>query len=1111
MRKLILGVSIILLMLFGSLAGISVASGSSSNNSKSSKPWPQGCYIHWDEIERNENINWEHSVAVYEFGPEPSVETYQNGPAEEVEREQAVSFNITIPKNLWPSGSGQSLGGFELWVHLYSHRAYAVFYLKYYENGTYDLWQVMWQDIRPKITAKYSDFQKELSSINPLDGKKPKTFTYRKADDEFFSLTEIEIDSDTTNNYRTVIGEFGPRAPTGTYIVAANIFDNEGKQIHSKWRGIESKTTDFFIIGAGTGYILEMMNSTGIPKHVFKPNEEVKIRINSTEDMHHVLLILPGMPTGNEHPGFLYLIYDESNGLTVAGGYRQNDDMYWMNNTAQLKFTDADYNFNQVGDWYSLEITGKFTEDWIPSYSTKYQGDLGIYEIFNNKGEWILPYLGDWNNALWKFIMADELIIIEALDEDGNPIKDPEKWWEPVNFEPDQNITLNVHYIGENLTDYESVNVTFVKIELVDEMYEVYDVIQVNIGYNRTPVNQMSMEVVHVLYNSTSDTYDQLPVDWISVTDFDYEEGGSESLYTFNITFDGAPVGTYFAETKMLGPTDSLVERGAFIIGNVEFWEYRKWVINPDNGALDLDGDLGTPGDQYYVLREEEDDNTWDISAHYGGVGLQWDPSTFIGDELRMSSIAGVFNLKWTFEWNITFTWYHTDVDMTPVSNAEFAVINETIWGPDDMSDQFQTDWNEPAQGYHELAWLTINHSSSDPRYQDQWWTDGVEVSWFWFEMQDHYFTGETETSLKAVAMYVGLHGMVLYNDTDGNGIVTVSQTDRGLESNEVTHIIMLKDGTMAFTPPTIDKVPVPKATTTVFNPDADLEWALGLTDIDGILFPVKINGRFYGYWDWVAGKIESFDLDDFNSAPTEFECDEILWTFHAQGHVAPTKAESNSFTVKIDQFIDDFYGFSRNGVPLSQYAIERGLWNETKYEEDPDHVYTGLSLAIGYNTAIFTANIRFTDKNNEFANPEQATNATESDEFAFKMGTKDLAVIQMGGSDYKWGYDDSTRTAYSATTPPRMFEAFFAHEDEGTHTAMSVNGTRYFMTSCFKEWGGYSIDNDPTFSAITGVGFENTSTTLPTTPTGAPGFLVVISLFAITTFAVIYIRRKRK
>ncbi|MFX0063476.1 MAG: hypothetical protein ACFFC7_14965 [Candidatus Hermodarchaeota archaeon] len=1111
MKKLILGVSIILLMIFGSLTGISFASNSSSDNSKSSKPWPQGSYIHWDEIERNENINWEHSVAVYEFGPEPSVETYQNGPVEAVEREQAVSFNLTIPKNLWPSGSGQSLGGFELWVHLYSHRAHAVFFLKYYENGTYDLWQVMWQDIRPKTTVKYSDFQKELASINPLAGMTPKTFTYRKAENEFFLLTEIATDSDTTNDYRTVIGQFGASAPTGTYIVAVNIFDDDDKQIHSKWRGMESKTTDFFIIGSGTGYILEMLNSTDIPKHIFKPNEEVTIRINSTEEMSHVLLVLPFMPTdGAEGVGFLYLIYNDLTGLTVAGGRVHNDVFYFdQNATAPTVFIDSAYSTSKVGDWYSLEISGKFTPDWIRPGTTKLEADLGIYEIFNTHGNWILPYLGDWENALWKFILADEFIFIETLDEDGNPIKNPEKWWEPVVFEPNQDITLNVHYIGENLADYASVNVTFVKIELVDEMYGVYDVAQVNIGYKRTPVDQMSMEIIHVLYNSTSDTYEPLPVDWISVTDFDYQEGSSESLYTFNITFDGAPVGTYFAKFGMIGTPDSLVESGAFIIGDVEFWEYRKWAINVDTGALDLDGDLGTPDDQYYVLREEEDANTWDISAHYGGVGLQWDPSTFIGDELRMSSIAGVFNLKWTFEWNITFTWYHSD-DMTPVSNAEFAVINETIWGPDDMSDQFHTDWDEPAQGYHELAWLTINHSSSDPKYDDQWWTDGVEVSWFWFEMQDHYFTGETETSLEAVAMYVGLHGMVLYNDTDGNGIVTVSQTDMGLESDEVTHIIMLKDGTMAFTPPTINGVAVPKAETTGFNPDAELEWALGLTDIDGILFPVKINGRFYGYWDWVAGKIESFDYDDFNSAPTEFQCDEVLWTFHAQGHVAGTKADVNSFTVKIDQFIDDFYGFSRNGIPLSQYAIETGLWNETKYEETD--VYTGLSLAIGYNTAIFTANIRFTDKNSEFTNPEQATNSTESDEFAFKMGTKDLAVIQMGGSTYEWGYDGSTKTAYSAITPPRMFEAFFAHENEGTHTAMSVNGTRYFMTSCFKEWGGYSIDNDPTFSAITGSGYEDTSTTtLPTTSTAAPGLLAVITLFAITTFAAIYIRRKRK
>ncbi|MFX0094026.1 MAG: hypothetical protein ACFFBD_19970, partial [Candidatus Hodarchaeota archaeon] len=454
------------------------------------------------------------------------------------------------------------------------------------------------------------------------------------------------------------------------------------------------------------------------------------------------------------------------------------------------------------------------------------------------------------------------------------------------------------------------------------------------------------------------------------------------------------------------------------------------------------------------------------------------------------------------------------------VTSGQLEDINRTIWGPEDLSDQDFNDTDVPAQGYHELAWLTLNHSSQDPEYQDQWWTQGVEVSWFWFEMEDFYYTGFSEETLQEIGMLMGLHGMVMYNDTDGNGIVTVNQTDTGLESEEVTHILMLKNATMTFTPPTVNGTAVPQATTTAFDPEAELEWELGLSDINGIIFPVQINGRFYGYWDWVSGRIESFDYDDFNSAPTEFKCDELKWTFHLQGHLGTTKSltSSNNFTLKIDQFIDEFYDFSRAGVLLSQYAIETGLWNETEYAETG--VYTGLSLAIGYNVAVFTKELTFNDKSGELTDPEQVTNSSESDMFTFNIGVDELAVIQMGGSEYTWGYDNSTKTAYSATTPPRVFEALFAHEDEGTHTAMSVNGTRYFMTSCFKEWGGHSIDNDPTFSAITGAGYSGVTSTAPestgtgTTPTTtrpSPGFLLVISLLAIVVPSLIYRRRNRK
>ncbi|MFX1532643.1 MAG: hypothetical protein ACFFDI_00250 [Promethearchaeota archaeon] len=1176
-----------------------------------------GTWVYWDEGIWTDNSDWSWSDATWEFGPQPKFAAWQEGENKrdgEIEVSKMTEFRLTVPDAVFPPGT--SFGGFELWLSSWNYDSSASLSLRY--NATtdeYDLWQCMWTEQTPKVGKNQADVHKELQSINMADvetgkAEAPESFKYKSEPQDFFGFENIttKYNSGLEESYYSLFGTFASDSPEGNWWASAQVYDDSGRSIRSGWRGGECGTEFQFIIGQGEGYIMELLDDANQPTEQISPDQSVTIRLNVTEQISYAFINMQAQIGPMDEYGYreyadLWFIFDGTE-FDIAGTYTNwtTYETIWINTTANQAFvkTGESIATSATNGWYVYEVTGYFTDMIISEYDNKFNGYLYTYNVTRGGGYdydyWVSPYAQDWKYSNWEFVLAEELIVIRILDENGVSLR--ENRWDPPQLDTTDFFTVEMLYMGNetlferfdtvdyiidewdydpattfeihtlilfsyNLTSQENKTNTIREFYnytaqdeywLAEDMYYpvVYNTITYQYEWHIPTLNLMNQTLYYRLradlsnpdvwgefYNMRDNYYQTYirwtqAINWISWDGFEtYNLTATpddlKTVFEFNFTLTNAASGGYWSRAELNNWTEygyidwdsSLREHLDMIIGAAKWWNYNAYEVT-EEGALDLDCDLATTNDQYFVLRTWESNDSWSIEDHYAHVSVDWDPvAANIGDELHMNNWAGITTLHWTFEWAESFIWYHA-ADRSYVGAAELQTIKDTVWGPADLSDQWQNETDEPAEGYWDIAWLTENRSSSDPEFEDWWWTNDVEISWFYFNAEQHYFTGMSEETLQAVMTHIGLYGILLYNDSDANNILTVAANTFGeLTSEELTHFVILKNASLSLVTPTYEddsgEGTIPKTTHTRYDVDAEIHWAVKLDDINAVIFPANVYGRYYSMWDWYGGHVDNTNFDSFFSGPTEAQIERIQWTFHFQGQVGT----ENHVDLKVDQFIDDFENFTRGGIPLSTSMLERDLFNTTAYLEGDMVDYTGLSLAIGYDAAVFGIEAIFQDdQNNQYTEESAVQDATASDSFSITSGGLELAEFQMGGTSYIWGADGSTQTAHSQTIPVETFATLFSHQNEGSYTRISLNGTRYFMSSNFPKWGGHSIDNDPTFSAITGVGYEalnptETTSFDPNDPNypgaPAPGFVVVMVVLALSMFPVIRWVRKRR
>jgi len=494
------------------------------------------------------------------------------------------------------------------------------------------------------------------------------------------------------------------------------------------------------------------------------------------------------------------------------------------------------------------------------------------------------------------------------------------------------------------------------------------------------------------------------------------------------------------------------------------------------NGAIDLDGDLNTKGDQYFVKRTHRSNNNFTMVPHAMEVDLDWRPNNGSAP-LHMHAILGYFEFTIQFDWFETFTWYKA----SDKSEVDLAMIRAIVGTRD-----------APIDGYWRVCWMTenTNYTAEKAKHPDWWWmTNKFTFNWFFFHMDQHYATAASRTSVSWTDFGAEYAGLLLYKDLNGNGIPDVKVSEGWPQSNETTHIFIINNvGSMTFERPFNSTSPEGEQTVNATTPVA---FGVSLANINGTLFPSKVDKGISGVFDIISGSPEkSMTLDPtaFNSTISRATIDSMGFKLHFSA-TAPTGTDLNGqATIKVDQNI--------------------GTW---KLEKFSNTVLQGRSLAIAYFAHL--TNINFTqttimnDKNSTTTSTSEGESAKD---FLWKSANMSFAKISLGGSRYDLGNGSKNLLTNSTNIPFGIFQMMYQAGGDRSITNFKVESKLFFMLTCFPKWSGNSIVNDPQFTSYV-AGFVPSATVTARFMQSRLALIVIVVIVAAVVVSVVYIWRRKK
>jgi hypothetical protein len=489
------------------------------------------------------------------------------------------------------------------------------------------------------------------------------------------------------------------------------------------------------------------------------------------------------------------------------------------------------------------------------------------------------------------------------------------------------------------------------------------------------------------------------------------------------------------------------------VVGTPEWgmWGVRAFDIVPDTGAVDLDGDLTTTGDQYFVRRIHEGSDLWNKTEDRMFVELVWDPNaSMIDDEMHIGAWMGKVHVLWSFEWNETYIWYYAS-NMTNVDSAALQQINGTL--RDSVT-------GLPNPGYWDIAHMIENVTWADilaraEREHWDWIKDNEnEWEWFWFGTQQDFMTSWIENSSRQMAG-IGLRyefaGLSLYNNT------------------EQTHFFMPKNvGNITFLTPGEAFGDMNATGEMIVSKNETVTFGVTYNDVNGTLFPFSEERSMWGWWDGMIHGAD-FDAPDFMKKPTESNVDEMSFAIHFSANVTDDEL-NNEASMKIDQSVGDW--------ELDHDVIDGRQQNvsDTMVYLRGNDVLLNRSLAINYYVTAFSG-IAW-DVRDEKGSSVNNNNVTESSRFdvASKLANASFATVKLG-SVYDWSkpvaVNDTIRTlnVTSKTTPVGAFKASFESESGKSSAGFDISAMMYFLSVGFPRWDGYAIYNDPEVSFLISTG----------------------------------------
>jgi hypothetical protein len=540
------------------------------------------------------------------------------------------------------------------------------------------------------------------------------------------------------------------------------------------------------------------------------------------------------------------------------------------------------------------------------------------------------------------------------------------------------------------------------------------------------------------------------------------------------------------------------------IVGNPDYdmWGVNAFEVVPDSGALDLDGDLATTDDQYFVRRHHVGSDTWNHTTDRMEVNIYWDPNTDVsGDEIHIDSWMGKVHTTWAFVWNETYVWYYA-ANMSVINAATLETITTTVQN---------NVTGKPNPGYWEIERMVQNSTWEDLRARalregwDWFGADNThEFEWLWFGTHQDYQTDYTSgnyLSSANVGFTYEYAGLLLYNDTN---------IDTIMQPQETTHFFMPDQvGTIGFTTPgeaydITDDYGVIRLGLT-----DSIEYGVSFTNVNGTLFPYD-DTQPQDMWGWWDGMVygADFHVPNVNYKPTTTEVDDMSFMVHFNASVNDN-ALNNEARLKIDEYYGSWQ-VNPNAIDGRQKLLPG---NVSAYLQG-NEILTDRSLAASwYVTASNNVGWQIQD---QMGSEVSTDNVTSSESYDLVSQDATFASIYMGGI-YEWqkptSINDTIRTfnVTSYTTPMGTFHDSYVSESGKSSSGFDITTSMYFLTVGFPNWDGYGVYHDPQTAAY----ISQLGSSLPMEGDGLPLNYMIYIFLALGVVAIvgtiIFVQKRNK
>ncbi|MFW9795588.1 MAG: hypothetical protein ACFFE2_01010 [Candidatus Thorarchaeota archaeon] len=524
-----------------------------------------------------------------------------------------------------------------------------------------------------------------------------------------------------------------------------------------------------------------------------------------------------------------------------------------------------------------------------------------------------------------------------------------------------------------------------------------------------------------------------------------------------------------------------------FILGEVDFFEPQRWVVTTE-GAIDLDGNVFTTDDQYFIKRTGYWHDWGNTSVEMMQVGVGFDPTPGRnGDEFLSGNWMGTLDFELAFEANETFYWYHTD--MTPVTQGELDGIRNSLWA--DRVDEIA----RPEYKY--VAWMTENRTldlSAITGLESNEWT----TTWFFWGTHQAFLVGVSESSRLAAHFRAQYAGLLIFND-DPLGASPKAPDfyfeDGQLVTDEVTHLILIDTvGSVEFRQP----FGATNGTGEVIvSPDTEVSFGVSIYDVDVTIYPLLIEHSrgVRGPWAFRESYEGSLELNqrDFDYAISHATVDEMAFdiSFNVDQVVYDAEDPStwnHAVSFKVDQRIGDF----------TLDTFDQSVLNDR-------------SLAVNFFGVLGTAG-RTTHSADDRPVTDTNRESVGAEYYEFGQANSPYANVTMGGLPYTWGGDNHANVyiSGSSTVPIGAFSAMYQSSSGQTITDWNVDASMLFMTAGYENWGGHEIICDPVFVAYTSA-HQSGTTPPPTNGEGNPMtlYLIVGGVVVLVIIVCVLYRRR--